>query len=578
MRNSDVVQLLEDIVAALELKGESGYRIRAYQDAARNIGYLAEDVDVLCREGRLEEIPGVGPSIAEKIAGYLQTGHSPYLEKLIGEIPSGVFELLKVPGIGPSKANQLYRSLKITSLPELAQAAREHRIREVPGMGAKTESNILKEVERLSARSTRLPLSVAWPLAEKVAALLREVPGIDQVEPAGSIRRRRETIGDIDLLVASSDPTRVERALAELPITREVLWSGPTKVTILTRDHFQVDFRIIAPENWGAALQHFTGSKAHNIALRDRAIKMGYKVNEYGVFRLSDGKRIGGRTEEEVYDILGLAWMPPEIRENTGELEAAENGTLPRLVTLADIRGDLHAHTRFSDGRNSLDEMVEAAIARGYDFLVVTDHSHGLGVTHGLTPEKVREQRRLIDTINQRVAPFRVLAGVELEIRATGELDFPDEILAAFDLVGASIHSGTKQPPEQITARMLRALANPHVHILNHPSGRLLSRRPPYEFDLDAVIEAARQYGKALEIDGSFDRMDLRDVAARHAHEQGVTLALSSDAHSIEGFDDMRFAVAIARRAWLEPKDVLNTLSPQALLKRFKKPVGGRRR
>ncbi|MNS19829.1 DNA polymerase/3'-5' exonuclease PolX [compost metagenome] len=572
MRNQDVAKVLMDIAAALELKGENAFRMRAYEDAARHIADMREDVDAMARDKRLTEIPGVGPSIAEKIAGYLATGRSPYLEALLKEVPTGAFELLQVPGIGPSKANQLFRHLQITSIKELEKAAREHRIREVPGMGAKTEEAIAKELTRLQARSVRLPLSVAWPLADKVAAMLRGVAAVEQVEPAGSIRRRKETIGDIDLLVASKHAAEVERAIAHWGFTREILSAGPTKIQFLTLDNFQVDVRIVDPSTWGAALQHFTGSKAHNIALRERATRMGYKVNEYGVFKLDTDERVGGATEEEVYEILGLEWMPPEIREHTGELEAAENGTLPNLVTMDDILGDFHAHTTYSDGRASLEEMARAAIARGYQYLVITDHSYSLGVTQGLTEDKAEAQWAAIEALNQKLAPFRILRGVELEIRSNGELDFPSDFLGRFDVVSASVHTGQRQGSEQITERMLNALLEPNVHILNHPSGRLLSRRQPYEFDFETVLQVAKVRGKALEINGSFDRLDLNDVAARRARELGVRLSMGSDAHTPRNLDDMRFAVALARRAWCEPDDLLNCMSLDQLLKWLEKP------
>jgi DNA polymerase (family 10) len=572
MRNQDVAKVLMDIAAALELKGENAFRMRAYEDAARHIADMREDVETLANDKRLTEIPGVGPSIAEKIAGYLATGRSPYLEALLKEVPTGAFELLQVPGIGPSKANQLFRHLKITSIKELEQAAREHRIREVPGMGAKTEEAIAKELTRLQARSVRLPLSVAWPLADKVAAMLRGVAAVEQVEPAGSIRRRKETIGDIDLLVASKHAAEVEKAIANWGFTREILSAGPTKIQFLTIDNFQVDVRVVDPSTWGAALQHFTGSKAHNIALRERATRLGYKVNEYGVFKLDTDERVGGATEEEVYEILGLEWMPPEIREHTGELEAAENGTLPNLVTMDDILGDFHAHTTYSDGRASLEEMAQAAIARGYQYLVITDHSYSLGVTQGLTEDKAEAQWAAIEALNRQLAPFRILRGVELEIRSNGELDFPSAFLGRFDVVSASVHTGQRQGSEQITERMLNALLEPNVHILNHPSGRLLSRRQPYEFDFETVLQVAKVRGKALEINGSFDRLDLNDVAARRARELGVRLSMGSDAHTPRNLDDMRFAVALARRAWCEPDDLLNCMSLDQLLKWLEKP------
>ncbi len=576
MRNADVARMLEDIAASLELRGESGFRVRAYQEAARNVTLLDEDVALLHQEGRLDAIPGVGPSISARIAEYLDRGHSPYLDQLIGEIPAGVFELLRVPGIGPRKAHQLYETLRITSLGALAQAAREHRIREVPGMGPKTEQNILQELERLEERNVRLPLSVAWPLAERLAHALRSAlessrGGATHVEAAGSIRRRKETIGDLDLLVACDDPERVLRAVRALPLTREVVAQGNTKITFLTRDQFQVDVRIVPEASWGAALLYFTGSKAHNIALRDRAIAKGWKLNEYGLFD-SQGKRLASATEEEVYAALGLDWIPPELREAKGEIELAAAHRLPRLLTLADVQGDFHLHTTDSDGRATLREMAEAAMARGYAYIVVTDHSFGLGVAQGLTEEKAERQWREVEALNRELAPFRIFRGVELEIRASGALDFPDAVLERFDLVSASLHTATRQPSEQLTRRAIGALENPWVAILNHPTGRIVGKRAEYPVDLEAVLQAAARLGKALEINGS-ERMDLGAEAARRAKALGVPISLSSDAHAVEGLDGMRMAVAIARRAWLQPEDVLNTLSARQLLGRLGRPV-----
>jgi len=578
MRNADVARFLEDIAASLELRGDSTFRIRAYQDAARNVSLLDEDVATLHREGRLDEIPGVGPSISQKIAEYLDLGHSPYLEELIGEIPAGVFDLLRVPGIGPRKAKLLYDRLRVTSLSALAQAAREHRIREVPGMGAKTEANILQELDRLSQRNVRLPLYVAWPLAERVAHGLRValdggkgVGGAALVEPAGSIRRRRETVGDIDLLVASDDPERVLRAVRDLPLTREVVASGSTKITFLTREQFQVDVRIVPRESWGAALLYFTGSKAHNIALRDRAIARGWKLNEYGLFD-GRGKRLASETEAEVYAALGLDWIPPELREQSGEIELAAEHRLPRLLSDRDVMGDFHLHSTYSDGRDTLRAMALAAKARGYGFIVITDHSFGLGVAQGLTEEKAERQWHEVRDLNRELEPFRILRGVELEIRASGALDFSDAVLARFDWVGASLHTATRQPSEQLTQRLLGALADPYVASVNHPTGRIVGRRAEYPVDLEAVLQAAARLGKALEVNGS-ERMDLSSDAARRAKSLGVPIALSSDAHSVEGLDGMRMAVAIARRAGLGPSDVLNTLSPRRLLDRFGRPL-----
>jgi DNA polymerase (family 10) len=512
----------------------------------------------------------VGPSIAKKIAEYLDTGSIAYLDQLVGEIPRGVFDFLKVPGIGPRTAHDLYTQLKISSLPELAEAARTHRLQELPGLGEKTEENILRELGRLQARGTRLPLGVAWALADEIAEALRESPAVIAAEPAGSIRRRRETVGDIDILVSSKDPAAVERAIKAMDRYKEMIGAGETKISFLTKDAFQIDVRVVEPGTWGAALQHFTGSKAHNIKLRTRALERGLRINEYGLFRLEDGKRIAGAHEAEIYAALDLDWMPPELREDMGEIEAAESGKLPHLITLEDVRGDFHTHTTYSDGRNTLEQMARAARARGYEYLVVTDHSYSLGITQGLTLEKARAQREEIDELNRQLYPFRILQGVELEIRRDCELDFPNEVLATFDVVAASLHTGTRKSGDRNTERILTALHNANVHILNHPTGRIVPTRQSYEVDLEQVVEAAKLGRKVLEINGS-ERMDLDAATARMAAQLGVTLSLGSDAHSRRGLDGMRMAVAIARRAWLEKRDVLNTRHLKALLKRLER-------
>ncbi len=568
MRNEEVAGLLEAIAAALELKPDNQFKVRAYQEAARSVSFLKEDVAEVWRQDRLTEIPGVGTSIAQKIAEFLATGRSTYLEQIC-DFPPAVLQLTRVPGIGPRKARMLHQKLGIMTLDDLARAAGQHRLCGIRGLGEKTEANILKELARLTTRSQRLLLGVVWPLADRIAATLRRSAAVYQAEPAGSIRRRKETIGDIDILVAADDALAVREYLRSLPDVREVLAAGPTKVTFLTAGDFQVDVRIVPPDTWGAALQYFTGSKAHNIALRERAIKRGYKLSEYGIFESETGRRVAGRTEEEVYDLLDLDWIPPELREMSGELDAAAAGRLPRLIEEADVKGDFHVHSKYSDGADTLEAMAVAARDRGYEYMAITDHSIGLGVAQGLDAAKARKQRAEVEDLNRKLAPFRILCGVELEIRSSGELDLPEDVLGEFDFATASLHVGTKQDAEKLTGRLITALRSPHVRVLNHPSGRLLGRRAPYEFDLDRVLEEARDLGKAVEINGAYDRMDLDDGSARRARELGVRLSLGSDAHSVAGLDGMRLAVAIARRAWCEPEDVLNTFGLGDLLRQL---------
>ena len=439
----------------------------------------------------------------------------------------------------------------------------------MPGIGLKTEERLLRETERLQQRSLRLLLSLALPAADEVVDLLRGHPAVERVEPAGSIRRRCATVGDIDLVASSRRPEEVMRTFTTLPLLKEIIARGDTKSSILTHDDLQIDLRVVHPSIYGAALQHFTGSKAHNIHLRDLAIAAGCKLNEYGLFSLADGHLVAGATEEEVYHALGLDCPPPELREDTGEIEAAARGELPDLVTDNDVRGDLHVHSDWSDGNGTIEAMAQAAIARGYEYIAVTDHSQSLPVAHGLSVERVRDQRRLIDELNHKYRPFRILHGTEVEIKGDGSLDYPEEVLRHFDVVTASLHSGRGQPRERVTARVLRALTNPNVVVLNHPTGRILNRRAAYDVDIAEAIRAAAELGVALEINGTPDRLDLDENWARRAKASGVLLAVNSDAHSPSQLSFARWGVAVARRAWLGRQDVLNALPLQDLLARL---------
>lgn len=568
MRNADVADLLDQIADLLALKGDDHFRVQAYHDAARTVRAQGEDIAEIARTGRLETLPGIGTSIAKHISEYLPTGTSPYLAELEKQVPKAAVSLMQVPGIGPRRAKLLVDKLQVQSIDDLIKAAEAHQIRTVPGLGAKSEEAILREARRATQRSQRLPLYVAWPLADTVADMLRGHPAVEQVEPAGSIRRRLDTIGDIDLLVASRDPAAVFAQLPHLPIVDEILAQGPTKATILTWAALQVDIRIVDPETWGAALQYFTGSKAHNIHLRTLAIGQGLKLSEYGLFRSDTNERLAGATEAEIYERLGLALIPPEIREDQGEIEAARAGTLPELIALSDIRGDFHTHSTYSDGRDSIEAMARAAMALGYEWLVLTDHSYGLPVAQGLTKEKALRQRAEIADLNRQLAPFRILQGVELEIRKDGSLDFSDDFLATFDLVGASLHMPSKDDGERNTSRLQRAMEHPPVMGLNHPTGRIVGRRDSYDVDIERVIQTAAQRHKVLEINGS-ERLDLSAELARRASEQGIVFTLSSDAHSTDGLQAMAYAVAQARRAWLSKGQVLNSLSADELLARY---------
>jgi len=573
VKNKEVAKLLNNIADLLEIKGESVFRVGAYRSAARHIEGLSEDVEILARAGGLRSIPGVGESLVTKISEYLETGRSQYLEDLKSQFPQGLIELLQVPGLGPKKTKLVYEKLGVAGIEDLEKAVHERKLRDLPGMGEKTEQKIEKELERWRSRTRRYLLGEALPLAEEIADALRSCTAVQRVEPSGSIRRRKETIGDVDILASSDHPDEVITCFDALPLVKEVIAKGSTKSSVLTQQDIQVDLRVVKPESFGAALQYFTGSKEHNVKLRELAQKRGLKINEYGIFDERTGQKVGGESEEDIYRIVGLAYVPPEMREDRGEIEAAErwaaDGTVPELVEISDIRGDLHVHTNWSDGLNTLEEMAAAAMARGYSYVAICDHSKSLGVAHGLSPERVLEQRALIDEANKRLAPFRIIAGIELDIRADGTLDYEDELLAQFDIVTVSIHSAMGQPREKMTERILSGLRNPYVQIFNHPTGRIIGRREPYEVDLEQVFSTAAELGVAMEINAAPDRLDLSDLAARRAKDYGIHIAINTDAHAAWHMDFMRYGVATARRAWLQKSDVLNALPVEELVQRL---------
>lgn len=559
MRNDQVAEHLNAIADLLEIKGESPFRANAYRDVARRIANHPEEISILAEQQRLRTIPGVGESLAARIVELIQRGTTEAYEELARSVPAGLRELLAVPGLGPKRIRQLYDQLGIATLRDLEAAAQAGRLRAVPGFGAKTEERILRDLARLGQREQRHLLGEAWPLAEEIAAALRATGLAERVEVAGSVRRRLETIGDLDFVVASTQPEAFAARAIALPVVTQVLEHGPTKLVLLAPHGLQLDLRVVAPYEFGAAWLHFTGSKRHNIHLRALAQERGWKLNEYGIVVEATGERLAGATEEEMYARLGLAWIPPELREDSGEIEAAAAGRLPALIAESDIRGELHAHTDWSDGGASLEAMVEAARERGYAYLAITDHSRSRAVAGGLSVERVREQRAAIAALNARYAPFRILAGSEVDIRADGTLDYDDATLATFDFVVASVHSGFAQPRDVMTTRLINALAHPAVDVLGHPSGRLIARREGYEFDSEAVIAAAVRYGKALEINSQPDRLDVRDVIARRAHEAGALLCIATDAHSPRHYAALRFGIAQARRAWLPAEAVINT-------------------
>jgi len=579
VKNLEIARAFDLIGDLLELKGDNPFRIRAYRRAARNLEALTEDLETLAAQGRLDEIPGIGPDLAGKIGEYLETGRMEALESLRREMPAGLADLMGVPGVGPKTAKLLHDRLKVTDLGQLETLARAGKLRGLPGIQAKTEQNLLKGIALVRRGQARMPLGRALPLAEEIAHALARVRGVKRVEPAGSVRRRKETVGDLDILVTSTDPARVMDAFARLPQVADVLERGPTKASVRHREGIQVDLRVVEPATFGAALQYFTGSKEHNIRIREMAVKKRLKISEYGVFREPGGKRIAGATEEEVYAAVGLPWIPPELREDSGEIEAAQSRRLPTLVELDDIRGDLHCHTNATDGHHTVEALVAAARKRGYAYVLVSDHSRSTRIAGGLTADEALAHVERIRAIGRKQRGITVLAGSECDILPDGSLDYPDDVLARMDLVVAAVHSRFKQPRAEMTRRICRALENPYVNILAHPTGRLMGQREPYDVDLEAVFAAARRHGKALEINCYPERLDLNDVHARRARELGVLLAINTDTHALDQLDTMRLGVATARRAWVGPAEVINTWSVDKLRAWARKTLKpGRRR
>lgn len=570
MENSRIAAVFETIADILEIQGENPFRIRSYRNAARSIGDLPERIADLVAAGKdPKDLPGVGESIAAKIGEILATGTCKTLEELRRQLPPHLPELLRVKGLGPKKVKLLWDRLHITSLPELKRAAEAGKIRDLEGMGEKTEQNILKGLATLEAEAGRTGIKQA---AEHAASIRRHLEGIKAIrrfEVAGSFRRRRETIGDLDFLVQAADRQEAAGEILRYESIEEVIARGEEKVSAQLASGMQVDFRFVAPGEFGAALMYFTGSKAHNITLRKRAQKDGLKLNEYGLFR--GAKRIAGASEEEVFKALGLPWIPPELREDRGEIDAAAEGKLPTLIERKDIRGDLHTHTTATDGAGTVEEMADAARAHGYQYLAVTDHSKAVTVARGLNESAIRRQADRIRACGEKLKGFWLLAGVEVDILKDGRLDLEEKVLADLDWVCASVHSAFEMPEDKMTKRLIRAVRSGVVHCIGHPFGRLIGRRDAIRFDPEKVFEACKEMGVCLEINSYPDRLDLPDVHCKHAREMGLTMAISTDSHKIADLDLMEFGVGVARRGWLEKGDVLNTLSAAALRKRLKK-------
>ncbi|HKT81419.1 MAG TPA: DNA polymerase/3'-5' exonuclease PolX [Vicinamibacterales bacterium] len=556
MDNAGIARVLREIADLLEIKGDNPFKIRAYRNGADIAANHPHNLAQLDSNG-LREIPGIGKDLAARIRDIAETGDTDFHRELVQEFPASVLDLLRLQGVGPKTVAILYRELSIRTLDDLEQAAASGRIRAIRGMGQKKEALILKALEERKRHSGRHLLPHTHEAAAAFVDFLRSIAPEVPVVAVGSLRRGCDSCGDIDLLAAGASPALMEAFVAH-PLVERVLARGDTKSSVLTTTGFQVDLRLVPADSAGAAMQYFTGSKAHNIALRDRAIGLGFKLNEYGVFRIEDDARLAGSTEEGVYEALGLSWTPPELREDRGEVAAAAARQLPRLIEVADLRGDLHTHTTESDGKDSIRSMAEAARDAGFEYLAITDHSQSLAMANGLDERRALAHAERIRAEDGKHG-VRLLAGIECDILTDGTLDLADDCLAALDFVVASVHSGFALERTQMTDRLLRAIANPYVDVLGHPTGRRILKREPYAADMEAVVDAAARAGVALEINSQINRLDLNDVHARLARDRGVPMVISSDAHSRTGFGVLRWGVTMARRAWLGPEHVLNT-------------------
>jgi DNA polymerase (family X) len=561
--NAEIAAAFDELADLYELDGAVQYRVIAYRTAAKTARDSSVSVMQLARDGKVTQLPGIGKTLEEKLLAMDETGDIPASVKLRAKFPPGLLEVMRLPGFGPRRARRLYDELGVDSLAALREAAEAGRVRDLRGFGQKGEENLLRVLSEHEADGggtpARLLLSKALPIAEQIVATLRAHPAAHRVEVAGSMRRLADTVKDLDIIATSDDPPALARALAELEVVESVSQSGDVGARVMTHAGLKVDLKVVEPDQFGNVLQHFTGSKAHNVAMRETVVRRGLHVSEYGVLDDATGETLRCASEEDVYAALGLAWVPPELREGRGELEAASNGSLPALIELDDIRGDLHCHTTLSDGKNSLEEMAEGALARGYEYLAITDHSASHGFGDHVTPDELLRQIERVRELDSRLDGIRLLIGTETNILTDGALDYEDSLLEQLDWVIASVHTSFGMGEDKMTERMIAAIEHPLVDAIGHPTGRKIEQRQPYAVDVSRLIEAAARTGTMLEINAAPDRRDLNEVHARAAAEAGVTILIDSDAHSVRNLELMRYGVWTARRAWLEPAHVANT-------------------
>jgi len=566
LRNQEVAAIFNEIADLLEIQGEIQWKVLAYRRAARTIENLSQNIAEVIGK---EKLPGIGKAIEEKIKEMLATGKLGFYEKLKTEIPPITLQIIQIPGIGPKTAKLLCDNLKIKTLPDLEKAARTHQVQRIKGIGPKTEKAILDGIQNLN-KPQRTLLGEILPIATRIYDELKGLSEVKQISLAGSIRRRKETIRDIDILITSDKPEKVMQHFTSLEVVKEVTLRGPTKSSVIVSNGIQVDLRVVEDDSYGAALLYFTGSKEHNVALRTMLVQKGYKLNEYGLFLSETEQKVAGKTEEEVYKFMGMDWIPPELREDRGEIVAAQAHNLPQLVELGDIKGDLHMHTSYSDGANTIEEMAEGAKQRGYEYIAITDHVGALQIANAINEETVLKQIEVIRDLNKQDKGIRILAGAEANIDLEGNLDLTEDVLKKLDVVVGGVHSKLKMPREEITNRVVTALSNKYLTILSHPIGQLLNKRPGSDLDLTQVFEAAKKHGKILEINAYPNRLDLSDVNSRAANQHGILLEIGTDAHAVQELKYMDLGISVARRGWLQKKDILNTLSLKELLEKLR--------
>lgn len=571
MNNKRIADIFRDTADILEIQGENPFRIRAYRKAADIVENLGEDVSAIAAKEKLTELPGIGDDLASKIKEFLETGKISFYEKLLRKINPVILEMLNIPGIGPKTAKVLYDNLKITSLKDLEAKARANLISGLPGIKDKTEENILKGLEFLKKDRGRMRLDTAFMTGEYIISELKNLAEVMKISTAGSLRRMKETVRDIDILITSEKPRRVMEIFTKLSNVTDIIARGPTKSSVVTKDNIRVDLRVVPPESYGAALMYFTGSKEHNVELRKMAVKRGLKINEYGVFNVKNNKRIAGAAEPEIYAIFKMAYIEPELRENTGEIQSALKDDLPKLVTMEDIKGDFHIHTKASDGMLTIAEIAKAASQKRYNYAVITDHSASLKIAGGLSEGELLRQKEKVAAFNKKIKEVKLLLGSEVDILDNGSMDYKDDVLKELDFVIAAVHTGFQQPKKKLTARIVRAMHNRYVNMIAHPSGRLIGERAALELDYDEIFTAARDTGTAIEINSYPQRLDLIDINCRRAKEMGVKMAIATDSHTRGQMDNMIYGVSVARRGWLEKKDVINSLPLKELLNFVKK-------